>query len=114
MKYPTLTLVSVLLTLAEFSADAQQFTTKARQLIITNEGYDSAFYRRDFNQHLSTITLERAVLFVGHHYYLHDGRLRTIEEAILRHDGEAKKSHDAFSQLTNRQREQLIKFLNSL
>ncbi|MDP4129272.1 MAG: di-heme oxidoredictase family protein [Bacteroidota bacterium] len=50
----------------------------------------------------------------GTAYYLHDGRARTIEEAILWHDGEAKKSRDAFTQLTNQQRDQLMKFLNSL
>ena len=31
-------------------------------------GYGSAFYQRDFNQKLSTATLERAVLFVGHQF----------------------------------------------
>jgi hypothetical protein len=31
-------------------------------------GYGSAFYQRDFNQHLSTLTTERAVLFVGHQF----------------------------------------------
>jgi CxxC motif-containing protein (DUF1111 family) len=50
----------------------------------------------------------------GTAYYLHDGRARSIEEAILWHDGEAKKSRDAFTQLTAGQRDQLMKFLNSL
>jgi CxxC motif-containing protein (DUF1111 family) len=47
-------------------------------------------------------------------YYLHDGRARTIEEAILWHDGEAKNSKNAFMQLTQAQRAQLLSFLNSL
>lgn len=50
----------------------------------------------------------------GTAYYLHDGRARSIEEAILWHGGEAQKSRDAFAQLTQQQRMQLIKFLNSL
>ncbi len=59
-----------------------QFRTRAQQLM-TNEdslsrganssktvisGYGSAFYQRDFNAHVSTMTLERAVLFVGHQF----------------------------------------------
>ena len=31
-------------------------------------GYGSAFYQRNFNQQQSTVTLERAVLFVGHQF----------------------------------------------
>jgi CxxC motif-containing protein (DUF1111 family) len=50
----------------------------------------------------------------GTAYYLHDGRARSIEEAILWHGGEARKSRDAFAQLTQQQRTQLMKFLNSL
>jgi CxxC motif-containing protein (DUF1111 family) len=47
-------------------------------------------------------------------FYLHDGRARTIEEAILWHDGEAAKSKQAFTGLTLPERKQLMKFLNSL
>jgi CxxC motif-containing protein (DUF1111 family) len=47
-------------------------------------------------------------------YYLHDGRARTIEEAILWHDGEAAKAKQAFTSLTVQERNQLMKFLNSL
>jgi len=47
-------------------------------------------------------------------YYLHDGRARTLEEAILWHDGEAAKSRTAFMNLTSAQRGQLIKFLGTL
>src|SRR5664279_1696908 len=50
----------------------------------------------------------------GTAFYLHDGRARTIEEAILWHEGEAAKSKKAFTELTQGQRTQLIKFLNSL
>jgi CxxC motif-containing protein (DUF1111 family) len=47
-------------------------------------------------------------------YYLHDGRARTLEEAILWHDGEAKNAKQQFMQLNITQRNQLIKFLQSL
>ncbi|CAN5416915.1 di-heme oxidoredictase family protein [soil metagenome] len=47
-------------------------------------------------------------------YFLHDGRARTLEEAILWHGGEAEKSKDAFMQLTKTDRDKIIKFLNSL
>lgn len=47
-------------------------------------------------------------------YYLHDGRARTLEEAILWHDGEAKKAKQAFMQLSQTDRSRLIKFLQSL
>src|SRR5664279_1456846 len=66
------------------TTEAQKFTTtNAQQLLMTNEdsllmgsnsqktvisGYGSAFYQRNFDQHQSTITLERAVLFVGHQF----------------------------------------------
>src|SRR6201996_8365938 len=59
------------------------YKTPAQQLILTNEdslnnnavknktvisGYGSAFYQRDFNQQVSTISLDRLVLFVGHNF----------------------------------------------
>ena len=44
---------------------------------------------------------------------MHDGRARTIEEAILMHGGEAKKSRDAFAALTSAQRRALIDFVES-
>ncbi|MEP7231678.1 MAG: di-heme oxidoredictase family protein [Ginsengibacter sp.] len=47
-------------------------------------------------------------------FYLHDGRARTLEEAILWHDGEAKKAKDQFMQLDKTDRDKVIKFLKSL
>ncbi len=47
-------------------------------------------------------------------FYLHDGRARTIEEAILWHDGEAATSKQSFTRLSQTERTQLLKFLNSL
>ncbi len=49
-----------------------------------------------------------------HTFYLHDGRARNIEEAILWHGGEAEKSKNDFMQLSEKDRNNLIHFLNSL
>lgn len=49
-----------------------------------------------------------------HSYYLHDGRARDLEEAILWHGGEAGGSRDRFMSLPAATREALIRFLESL
>ncbi|MEM1321577.1 MAG: di-heme oxidoredictase family protein [Bacteroidota bacterium] len=49
-----------------------------------------------------------------HTFLLHDGRARNIEEAILWHGGEAENAQKAFKALSNNQREQLLRFLESL
>jgi CxxC motif-containing protein (DUF1111 family) len=46
--------------------------------------------------------------------YLHDGRARTIEEAILWHDGEAAPAREAFRRAPASDREALLVFLRSL
>ena len=46
--------------------------------------------------------------------YLHDGRARTLTEAILWHGGEGAKSRDRFVNLSATDREALLAFLNSL
>ena len=50
----------------------------------------------------------------GHQYFLHDGRARSLEEAILWHGGEAQASNHAFKQLSYKDRMALIEFLKSL
>ena len=50
----------------------------------------------------------------GHTMFLHDGRARNIEEAVLWHDGEARKSRDHFIGLSSEERESVLKFLRSL
>lgn len=42
--------------------------------------------------------------------FLHDGRARTLSEAILWHGGEAARSRNAFKRLSKVEREQLLKF----
>jgi hypothetical protein len=82
MKY--LLPLGLLLVLFGLNAEAQKITTtSAQNLIKTNEdsllmgsntqktvisGYGSAFYQRNFNEQQSTVTLERAVIFVGHQF----------------------------------------------
>jgi len=46
--------------------------------------------------------------------FLHDGRARTIEEAILWHGGEAQQSKETFMNYSADQRQQLLSFLQSL
>jgi CxxC motif-containing protein (DUF1111 family) len=50
----------------------------------------------------------------GYAFYLHDGRARTLEEAILWHGGEAQVSRDAYTHMSVTDREALIAFLESL
>ena len=47
-------------------------------------------------------------------FLLHDGRARTIEEAILWHGGEALNAKNAFMKLSKADRTALIKFVNDL
>lgn len=50
----------------------------------------------------------------GTYFLLHDGRARSIEEAILLHGGEASKSRERYQSLGQSEREALVKFLKSL
>lgn len=50
----------------------------------------------------------------GNYFLLHDGRAHTINEAILLHGGEAEQSKNAYIQLSDAEKDQLIEFLESL
>ena len=50
----------------------------------------------------------------GQYFLLHDGRARSIEEAIVLHGGEAQQSKMAFQNLSTTDKAKLIKFLESL
>ncbi|MEJ2455188.1 MAG: di-heme oxidoredictase family protein [Candidatus Thiodiazotropha sp.] len=50
----------------------------------------------------------------GHSNYLHDGRARNLLEAILWHGGEAQTARDALVRLPKREREYLLRFVESL
>jgi CxxC motif-containing protein (DUF1111 family) len=49
-----------------------------------------------------------------HTRFLHDGRARSLEEAILWHDGEARAARDRFMRLARTQRAALLTFLDDL
>ncbi len=50
----------------------------------------------------------------GQYFLLHDGRAKSIEEAIQLHGGEAQQSKEKFQQLSVQDKNNLIKFLRSL
>ena len=50
----------------------------------------------------------------GQYFLLHDGRAKSIEEAIQFHGGEAQQSKERFQQLSVQDKNNLIKFLKSL
>ncbi len=50
----------------------------------------------------------------GHTYFLHDGRARSLLEAVLWHGGEAQAQRDAVIDMTTENRDALIAFLESL
>lgn len=49
----------------------------------------------------------------GDAFLLHDGRARSVEEAILLHGGEGQRARDAFAALTPAQRAALLDFVES-
>lgn len=49
-----------------------------------------------------------------HHAYLHDGRARSIEEAILWHGGESENSKNQYVALSSSQKQAVLKFLEAL
>jgi CxxC motif-containing protein (DUF1111 family) len=50
----------------------------------------------------------------GHTFFLHDGRARNVEEAILWHGGEAQAARDGYANLSKQERAALLSFVNSL
>lgn len=47
-------------------------------------------------------------------FFLHDGRAATVEQAILLHRGQGQPARNRFNDLTRRQKDDLLAFLNSL
>ncbi|RVU34242.1 c-type cytochrome [Hwanghaeella grinnelliae] len=50
----------------------------------------------------------------GHTYFLHDGRARSLIEAIMWHGGEARQAREAVTAMSRKERQYLIRFLESL
>lgn len=89
-------------------------------LLLHDMGTDLADQRTDFLANGSEwrtpplwgIGLTRVVN--GHTNFLHDGRARNIQEAILWHGGEAAASVQYFYNLSRQDRNDLLKFLSNL
>jgi len=104
----------------DISALSNQTIRPFTDLLLHDMGSDLADGRPDFDASgnewrtppLWGIGLSEAVN--GNSYYLHDGRARTLPEAILWHGGEAERSKEIFRQFTADERSALIKFLESL
>ncbi|RBP48737.1 di-heme oxidoredictase family protein [Arenicella xantha] len=64
---------------------------------------------------VSNVTgLEGGEVCTPHHAYLHDGRARSIEEAILWHDGEARNAKLNYQGLSQSDKNAMLRFLESL
>jgi CxxC motif-containing protein (DUF1111 family) len=50
----------------------------------------------------------------GHTYFLHDGRARSILEAVLWHGGEAAAQRDTVVEMSKTDRDAMITYLESL
>lgn len=89
-------------------------------LLLHNMGFDLADGRPDFmasgtewrTSPLWGLGLAQTVL--PYSSFLHDGRARSIEEAVLWHGGEAEASKEAFRIMAATDRAALMKFLRSL
>lgn len=105
---------------AEFPENSKQVIFPYTDLLLHDMGEGLADNRPDFEASgtewrtppLWGIGLTHAVN--NHTRFLHDGRARSIEEAILWHGGEAETAQSKFRGLKPLQRKQLIKFLESI
>jgi CxxC motif-containing protein (DUF1111 family) len=89
-------------------------------MLVHDMGPDLADDRPDFEASgtewrtppLWGIGLQQAVN--GHTRFLHDGRARDLNEAILWHGGEAQSAREIYRKMSKIEREALLEFLNSL
>jgi CxxC motif-containing protein (DUF1111 family) len=104
----------------EYSELSQQTIHPYTDLLLHDMGAGLADHRPDFQASGSEWRtpalwgLGLAETVLPYSSYLHDGRARTLEEAILWHGGEAQASVDRFMALSVDQREDLVRFLKSL
>jgi CxxC motif-containing protein (DUF1111 family) len=47
-------------------------------------------------------------------HYLHDGRVRTLQDTILAHDAQGKVARDRFAGLDDHEQDQILDFVNGL
>jgi CxxC motif-containing protein (DUF1111 family) len=106
--------------LADFPELSQQTIHPYTDLLLHDMGDDLADNRPDFEadgNEWRTPPLWGIGLFKdvnGHTRYLHDGRARNLEEAVLWHAGEAEGAASAFKALAQDERDALVRFLGSL
>lgn len=99
---------------------ANQTVRPYTDLLLHDMGEELADHRPDFEATgrewrtppLWGIGLQQTVN--GHTYFLHDGRARNLEEAILWHGGEAEASRESFRNMNPKDRQDLLAFLQSL
>jgi len=103
-----------------FPAISNQVIHPYTDMLVHDMGPGLADNRPDYNagpQDWRTAALWGLGLFTTVNspgYYLHDGRARTITEAIMWHGGEAAPSQAYFSHLSTADRTAVLAFLNSL
>lgn len=104
----------------EFPENSNQTIRPFTDLLLHDMGESLADNRPDFEATATewrTPPLWGIGLFKtvnGHTRYLHDGRARNLEEAVLWHGGEAETSKQIFMSMSKDDRISLIKFLESL
>jgi CxxC motif-containing protein (DUF1111 family) len=52
--------------------------------------------------------------FVDPDHLLHDGRADSVEDAILKHDGQGRAARDRFAKLSKKDQQRLLAFLQTL
>ncbi|MDB5086306.1 MAG: thiol oxidoreductase [Mucilaginibacter sp.] len=103
-----------------FPSVSNQIIHPYTDLLVHNMGPGLADNRPDFlagGQDWRTAALWGVGLFETVNnpgYYLHDGRARTLTEAIMWHGGEADQSKAYFSNLSKSDRDAILNFLRSL
>lgn len=104
----------------EVSALSKQQIQPFTDLLLHDMGEGLADYRPDFEAggtewRTAPLWGIGLVETVNHHTrFLHDGRARNLEEAILWHGGEATASREKFIALSKKERAALLAFLRSL
>ena len=105
---------------SKFAVLNEQLIWPYSDLLLHDLGMDLADHRPDKmanGREWRTQPLWGIGLFMtinGHTNLLHDGRARSVEEAILWHGGEAESSKQSFMRLTAPNRALLIKFVENL
>jgi CxxC motif-containing protein (DUF1111 family) len=103
-----------------FPAASNQRIHPYTDMLLHDMGEGLADHRPDFDAdgfEWRTTPLWGVGLFEAVNYppfYLHDGRARSLTEAIMWHGGEAEQSKNYVRQLSKEDRDALIKFLKSL